>query len=56
MKTKVLGFKSTREIDKAILREQKRLAGAVPGSEINKSEAIRSLLTCASTTAEEPKP
>ena len=55
MKPKVIGFASTPQIDKAIKREQKRLAGAVPGSEINRSEAVRSLLVKASTPTEKPK-
>lgn len=56
MKPKVIGFASTPQIDKAIKQEQKRLSGAVPGSRINRSEAVRSLLVKASTPAEQTKP
>lgn len=56
MKPKVIGFASTPQIDRAIKQEQNRLAGVVPGSRINRSEAVRSLIIKASTGAEKAKP
>ncbi len=44
MKRKIVGFHTTPEVDEAIEAEQKRLAEKIPGSKVNKSVAVRSLL------------
>ncbi len=49
MKRKIVGFHTTPEVDEAIEAERQRLAEKLPGSKVNKSVAVRSLLIKAST-------
>ena len=50
---KIIGFHTSPEIDEAIEAEQKRLTKKMPGSRVNKSVAVRSLIIKASTTKAE---
>lgn len=49
---KFIGFETTPEVDKAVERERKRLAQRLPGSRVDKSTAVRSLIIRASTIKE----
>ncbi len=46
---KLVGFHTTPEVDEAIEAERRRLADKLPGSRVNKSVAVRSLIVKAST-------